>query len=44
LREGGASVGQTRQAVDRLSAILILESYLGFRQNENHSALGEIIG
>jgi putative Holliday junction resolvase len=37
LREGGASVLQTRHAVDRLSAILILESYLGFLQ-------GEIIG
>jgi len=37
LREGGASLAQSRQAVDRLSAILILESYLGFLQ-------GEIIG
>lgn len=51
LREGGASLLQSRQAVDRLSAILILESYLGFLKNsqseptaEQISESGEIIG
>jgi putative Holliday junction resolvase len=48
LREGGASLLQSRQEVDRMSAILILESYLGFLQNESPSEeiseSGEIIG
>ena len=50
MREGGASLLQSRQAVDRMSAILILESYLGFLQNESFSEQepipepGEIIG
>ena len=44
LREGGATVLESRQAVDRMSAILILESYLGFLQNEELSASGESIG
>jgi putative Holliday junction resolvase len=48
LREGGASLLQSRQAVDRMSAILILESYLGFLQNEapldQIPETGEIIG
>jgi putative Holliday junction resolvase len=33
LREGGASLEQRKQAVDRLSAVLLLESYLAFRGN-----------
>ena len=33
MREGGATLMQSRQAVDRMSAILILESYLGFLEN-----------
>ena len=50
MREGGASLLQSRQAVDRMSAVLILESYLGFLQNESYSEQdsisepGEIIG
>lgn len=40
MREGGASLEQSRLAVDRMSAVLILESYLGFLQNQN----GEFIG
>jgi putative holliday junction resolvase len=48
MREGGASVAQSRQAVDRMSAVLILESYLGFLQNQSLSGplsdAGEYIG
>jgi len=45
LREGGASLLQSRQAVDRMSAVLILESYLGYLQNEEFVATpGESIG
>ena len=48
LREGGASLLQSRQSIDRMSAVLILESYLGFLQNESPSEFipqsGEIIG
>ena len=44
LREGGATLLQSRQAVDRMSAVLILESYLGFLGNEEISQSGEIIG
>jgi putative Holliday junction resolvase len=31
LREGGASLEQRKRAVDRLAAVLLLESYLAFR-------------
>lgn len=34
MREGGATLAQSRHAVDRMSAILILESYLGFLENK----------
>jgi putative Holliday junction resolvase len=44
LREGGASVFESRQAVDRLSAMLILESYLGFLQTTIAEGAGESIG
>lgn len=46
LREGGASLEQSRKAVDRMSAVLLLESYLGYLQNEAEpiSESGEIIG
>ena len=50
LREGGASLLQSRQAVDRMSAVLILESYLGYLKNEESnsrehiSEAGESIG
>jgi putative Holliday junction resolvase len=32
MREGGASLQQRKLAVDRLSAVLLLESYLGAQQ------------
>jgi len=48
LREGGASLLQSKQAVDRMSAVLILESYLTYLKNESFSEppseFGEIIG
>ena len=48
MREGGANLTQSRQAVDRMSAVLILESYLGFLENERLSEplpdTGEFIG
>jgi putative Holliday junction resolvase len=34
LRIGGASLEQRKKAVDRMSAVLLLESYLGFRSLE----------
>jgi putative Holliday junction resolvase len=46
MREGGANVTQSRQAVDRMSAVLILESYLGFLENQKMSepGAGEFVG
>jgi putative Holliday junction resolvase len=48
MREGGASLAQSRQAVDRMSAVLILQSYLGFLQNQTLAErlpdAGEFIG
>lgn len=40
LREGGATLLESRGAVDRMSAVLILESYLGFLKNEAYSETG----
>lgn len=44
LREGGATIEQSKSAVDRLSAVLLLQSYLGFQQmtatSEEDGALG----
>jgi putative holliday junction resolvase len=34
LRAGGASLEQHKKSVDRLSAVLLLESYLAFRDNQ----------
>jgi len=34
LRAGGASLEQHKKSVDRLSAVLLLESYLAYRDNE----------
>jgi RNase H-fold protein (predicted Holliday junction resolvase) len=31
LREGGASLEQRKKAVDRMAAVLLLESYLEYR-------------
>ncbi len=48
MREGGANLVQSRQAIDRMSAVLILESYLAFIENERLSEslpdAGEFIG
>ncbi len=48
LRDGGASLLQSKQAVDRMSAVLILESYLTYLKNESFSEpvseSGESIG
>lgn len=48
MREGGANVTQSRQAVDRMSAVLILESYLGFLENQKLAEFrpdaGEFVG
>jgi putative Holliday junction resolvase len=41
MREGGASLEQRKKAVDRLAAVLLLESYLAFRGNRPE---GELVG
>jgi len=33
LKETGASLDQRKKAVDRLAAVLLLESYLGYRES-----------
>lgn len=35
LRSSGASLSEKKGAVDRLAAVLLLESYLGYLQQEN---------
>lgn len=35
LRMAGASLAQRKKAVDRMSAVLLLESYLGYRRNRD---------
>jgi putative holliday junction resolvase len=37
LRAGGASLEQHKKSVDRLSAVLLLESYLAFCENQSES-------
>jgi len=37
LRAGGASLEQHKKSVDRLSAVLLLESYLAYRDNQAES-------
>jgi putative Holliday junction resolvase len=37
LRAAGASLHEKKRAVDRLSAVLLLESYLGYLRNEKHA-------
>ena len=39
LRAAGASLDQKKKAVDQLSAVLLLESYLGFRQGLQEESL-----
>lgn len=38
LRMAGASLEQRKKAVDRMSAVLLLESYLGYRRNQSSFA------
>lgn len=40
LRETGASLQQRKKAVDRLAAVLLLESYLGNQRIKQHSQQG----
>jgi putative Holliday junction resolvase len=42
LRMAGASLDQRKRAVDRMSAVLLLESYLGFRRIQDSSAEQEM--
>jgi len=44
LRTAGASLEEKRRAVDRLAAVLLLESYLGYLENVKHSAQEEPLG
>jgi putative Holliday junction resolvase len=44
LREAGASLDEKKRAVDRLSAVLLLESYLGYLANEKHTLREDSIG
>jgi putative Holliday junction resolvase len=44
LREAGASLDEKKRAVDRLSAVLLLESYLGYLANEKHILLEDSLG
>jgi putative holliday junction resolvase len=43
LREGGASLDQRKKAIDRMAAVLLLESYLGFQRLGNQSEAGEAL-
>jgi putative Holliday junction resolvase len=44
LRIAGASLEQRKKAVDRMSAVLLLESYLGYRRNHEASPEGDPFG
>jgi putative holliday junction resolvase len=44
LRETGASLDQKKKSVDRLAAMLLLESYLEFRRGSNNTLEGETNG
>jgi len=45
LKRAGATLEQRKKAVDRLAAVLLLESYLGYRQGvAGENATGEILG
>lgn len=44
LREAGASIEQRKKAVDRMAAVLILESYLGYLREGGGSAERGMIG
>jgi putative Holliday junction resolvase len=38
MREGGCTLAQRRKAVDRMAAVLLLESYLGYLEMETQAA------
>jgi putative Holliday junction resolvase len=40
LREAGLSVGKRQRAVDRVAAVLLLQSYLDFLENERNRGSG----
>jgi len=40
LREAGLSIGKCRRAVDRMSAVLLLQSYLDYLDNERQREAG----
>lgn len=44
LRETGASLDQKKKSIDRMAAVLLLESYLGFRQATMNTAEDETHG
>ena len=44
LRESGASLEQRKKAVDRMAAVLLLESYLGYQETGATSAEGGLVG
>jgi putative Holliday junction resolvase len=44
LRAAGASLDEKKRAVDRLSAVLLLESYLEYRRNETHAVREDLLG
>jgi putative Holliday junction resolvase len=44
LRTAGASLEEKKRAVDRLAAVLLLESYLGYLENVKHSGQGQHLG
>ncbi len=44
LRTAGASLEEKKGAVDRLAAVLLLESYLGYLENANYSGQEEPLG
>ena len=43
LRDAGASLEKRKQSVDRLSAILILEGYLGYLRNASEASSGGLL-
>ncbi|MDQ2777201.1 MAG: Holliday junction resolvase RuvX [Acidobacteriota bacterium] len=44
LRQAGASLDERKKAVDRISAVLLLESYLGYRDGLADAAEGASLG
>jgi putative Holliday junction resolvase len=44
LRSAGASLEQRKRAVDRMSAVLLLESYLGYCRNHEAFPEGDALG